>query len=620
MKTNNIHLLIVEDNPLDVRLVTELLKNSSNAYFTITHTDRIETALMKIFQERIEAILLDLNLPDSQEFTGLDKILGLYPGIPIIVLTGMADENLGVMAVQKGAEDYLIKGTINTELLVRSIRYAIERKKAEEALRLSEEKFTKLFHGNASPTSLASLRDRRIIEVNRRWQDAFGFSSNEIVGTSIGTDVEVWDRTEEMERVFRDLEENGSIKNRECEFVRKSGDRWTALLSAEVISIQGEMVVLSSLVDITERKMTEKALQESLEIFRQITENSQDIYWLMTGDLKALLYLSPAFETIWGRPAAEAYGNPLSWLEQVHQGDRGRVRESLGETMINGMDLEFRIVSAGGTERWIWARTFPIIDEAGSVQRVLGVARDITERKLVEEQLLTMQKIESIGVLAGGMAHDFNNLLTSILGNIYLAKLEVPKESRIHEYLEDSEESCLKARELSQRLIVFARGGIPVKKSIRIDEAFFKSADPPANEHVTMRYDIPGDIGLVEVDDDQIRQVFRNMVQNSIEAMPGGGDITIRARNASIGTDTPLPLKKGDYIIISIEDTGTGIPRENLAKIFDPYFTSEELSSKKGKGLGLAICHSIVSKHGGHIAVDSTVGVGTQFRIYLPAA
>jgi two-component system, cell cycle sensor histidine kinase and response regulator CckA len=247
---------------------------------------------------------------------------------------------------------------------------------------------------------------------------------------------------------------------------------------------------------------------------------------------------------------------------------------------------------------------------------------DITESKKMEEQLLRVQQFESIGVLAGGIAHDFNNLLQAILGNVSLAKMYLPTHSpeRVASLLERAEEALENAKELSYRLITFSKGGNPIRKLSSFEHILRTSMDLSLNgSHITSDILLPYDLYPVEIDEKQMTTVFSNILMNAKEAMPDGGSIKITAKNISISENDSMPLQEGDYVQISIKDSGAVIPETVLPKIFDPYFTTKKMRSQKGLGLGLPICLSIVRKHGGHISVDSKKGMGTTFHIFLPA-
>jgi len=262
-------------------------------------------------------------------------------------------------------------------------------------------------------------------------------------------------------------------------------------------------------------------------------------------------------------------------------------------------------------------RAYPIFDESGEVAMVAEHIRDITDRKKLEEEMVKAQKLESLGVLAGGIAHDFNNLLTSIMGNVSLARMLAEPGSRITGRLEEAEKASLRAKDLTQQLLTFSRGGAPVKKSASTRQLVMDSVSfYLRGSNVKSRFFIPEDIWPVDVDSGQMSQVINNLIINADQAMPDGGVITVRAENAVIGPDAVLPLSDGRYVKISVEDQGVGIPESNLGRIFDPYFTTKA----KGSGLGLATVYSIIRNHEGHIAVESQAGIGTIFHLYIPAS
>ncbi len=247
----------------------------------------------------------------------------------------------------------------------------------------------------------------------------------------------------------------------------------------------------------------------------------------------------------------------------------------------------------------------------------LILANDISERKKMEENLLRAQKLESLGVLAGGLAHDFNNFLTAILGNIYLAKLDAPPKSSVTRYLEEAEKATSRAQNITQQLLTFSRGGAPLKKMIPVQQLIEESAGFALHgSKAKSEFRLPHDLWMVEADESQIGQVIHNLVMNADQAMPGGGTVTISAENIALKDAHHLPLKSGNYIRISVTDQGVGIAEEYREKIFDPYFTTKH----KGSGLGLATCYSIIRRHDGHMTVESTLGNGATFSMYLPAS
>jgi signal transduction histidine kinase/CheY-like chemotaxis protein len=241
--------------------------------------------------------------------------------------------------------------------------------------------------------------------------------------------------------------------------------------------------------------------------------------------------------------------------------------------------------------------------------------REIVERQRAEEELLKMAKLESIGILAGGIAHDFNNILTAIQGNISLAKLASKPRDKVFKWLAEAEKASTRARDLTQQLLTFSRGGEPVRKASHIAGIVRDSCEfALRGSSVRCEFSIPEHVWAVNADEGQISQVISNLVINAHQAMPQGGVIDVKVDHSEVGPEHGLQIPAGDYVRISIEDHGCGIPEEHLSKIFDPYFTTKE----KGSGLGLATSYSIIKKHDGLIAVDSAPGCGTTFNVYLP--
>ncbi len=248
---------------------------------------------------------------------------------------------------------------------------------------------------------------------------------------------------------------------------------------------------------------------------------------------------------------------------------------------------------------------------------ILSISRDITERKKLEEELQKTHKLESIGVLAAGIAHDFNNLLAGILNSVYLSKMYIDHKSKAFKSLVSAEKAIDRATNLTRQLLTFSRGGAPVKKTTSIIEIIRESADfALRGSNVNYGHNAEDELWSVNVDAGQINQVIHNLILNADQSMPEGGTVQISVENSYLSSDTELPLKKGKYVKILVQDQGIGIEKEHLQKIFDPYFSTKEI----GHGLGLSITYSIIKQHNGLLKVESEKGKGTTFTIYLPAS
>jgi PAS domain S-box-containing protein len=286
-------------------------------------------------------------------------------------------------------------------------------------------------------------------------------------------------------------------------------------------------------------------------------------------------------------------------------------------------EVEFGEMLPDGTSRQVHVRAFPVLDEKREVRGFIEIVSDISTQKHMEEELQRVKNLETIGQLAGGLAHDFNNLLTALIGNIALARADIPPDHGSSLRLEAAENACEQARRLTNQLLTFAKGGMPVKKVIRLpkllDEACHFTLSG-TNLHYVL--DAPDNIWPVEIDSNQMNQVIHNLLVNAKESMQAnsGGKIFLVAENIVLDQDAILPLAPGRYVKVTIADEGCGIKTADLGKIFHPYFTTKNMGTDRGTGLGLTICHSIIHKHGGHLAVSSEVNRGTSFSIYLPAA
>jgi PAS domain S-box-containing protein len=279
---------------------------------------------------------------------------------------------------------------------------------------------------------------------------------------------------------------------------------------------------------------------------------------------------------------------------------------------------ESSLTVAGGQSLAVAVSVHTVQEGERSVQFL--IIRDIAERKKMQQDLLKSRQLESIAALSGGIAHDYNNLLTAIMGNISLALTSIPEDEPMYEWLSQAQDASLIAKELTNRLITFSKGGVPQKETVNI-ATLIESATEFAlsGSNISAEFTIPADLWCADVDRTQIGQAFHNLVINAREAMPDGGTIIVTAGNETAVPDGAL-RKDGRYVVVAIKDHGSGIPPEALGKIFDPYFSTKMMGDQRGMGLGLSIANSIIEKHEGKIVVHAPPGEGALFRVFLPAS
>ena len=398
------------------------------------------------------------------------------------------------------------------------------------------------------------------------------------------------------------------------------------LLAVKTPVYDGDRKIVGSqgvLLDITALKTAETAQRDSEERFRQMAESIEEVFWMTDTGKADILYVSPAYERIWGRDRDELYASPTQWLDAIVPEDRERVLEAARTKQATGeYREEYRIMRPDGTVRWIYDRAFPVKDSSGQVFRVVGAAQDITERKSLEAQFLRAQRLEAVGTLAGGVAHDLNNILAPVLMVTGLVRdnLTNPRDQELMTMVENS---AKRGAAIIRQLLTFSRGVEGARISVQLrhlikDMAHLMQETFPRN--IEIRQAAPADLWTVTADATQMHQVLMNLCVNARDAMPEGGQLTLGAENLVLNGHSPrMPSETppGPYVALTVTDTGTGIPAAVIDRIFEPFFTTKEIG--KGTGLGLSTVMGIVKNHGGLVTVESQPGKGTSFRVLLPA-
>jgi two-component system cell cycle sensor histidine kinase/response regulator CckA len=526
------NILLIEDNRAEARLLQETLKGSVLHHAQVKAVTRLVEGIEHCLSHAVDVIMLDLTLPDSYGLASLDKLQTQVPQVPVVVLTNTNDDALAVEAVRRGAQDYLVKRQVNQDLLVRSLRYAIERQQIEEALREANETL--------------ELRVQR--------------------------------RTAQLENANQLLRQ-----------------------------------------EIQERQH----FQERLILAQRAAKMGTFEWNLASGDV----IWSPELETLYGVAPGAFQNNYHRWLQTLHPDDRPDIELALQRAMTNQqpLDTEFRIFRSDDTTRWLSIQSDVFVDAEGQPQRIVGVHRDVTEKKDLQAQFLQAQRLESLGTLASGIAHDLNNILTPILGVTQLLPLKFPDLPDSTQHLLDTlESSARRGSSLIKQILSFARGVEGKRITLQLSHILQEIRliiNQTLPKSIDISLELEPHLWPVMGDVTQLHQVFMNLCVNARDAMPDGGSLRIAAQNVQFDDITAnefLEAHPGAYLRVTVTDTGKGIPPEIVSRIFDPFFTTKEIG--KGTGLGLSAVMGIVKSHGGFVDVSSEVNQGSQFAVYLPAS
>lgn len=542
---------------------------------------------------------------------------------------------VSIKAAEINAEDALIQITERLDKKVAFHTHELQkanenmkkdirkRKKIEKALRESEELYRTLIFTSPNPVIIIDL-DLKIKMVNRA---ALELSNCDDETDIIGKSAFHYIAKENQQNIIDNVEaiiSTGSLINTEFCFIKNDGTPYPAELNASVIrDSEGDPVAfLCVMRDLTEKKKVEEALEKEIELF-EVTLRSISDAVVTINKHKRIVFCNRVAENLIGLPQEQVIGCDFEAIFRFV--DRNN---KLYDAMLNlfeeGKIVNFfpdiRFISPGGKKIPIAGSGAPIRSKDSNLIGVVLVFRDISEQKKMEDELFRARNMESLGILAGGLAHDFNNILTGIITNISLAHSLLKGSEEVKELIRNAEQAALRAGRLTRQLLTFSRGGAPVKESSSIKKLITESAKfCLSGANLQCEFLLPDDLWSVEVDRGQVYQVLNNIIFNAKEAMPDGGKITLTARNIEFPLKEDKEynnlLKPGKYIIVSIQDEGSGIKEENLDKIFDPYYTTKDT----GTGLGLTSAYSIIKKHGGYIHVDSVPGKGTLFEFYLPA-
>jgi PAS domain S-box-containing protein len=508
-----------------------------------------------------------------------------------------------------------------------------ERKLAEEALWRSQQLFADIFRVSPAATILSSLGDGRCVDANEAYARLTGYTREELIG-KITVEMNIWLSAEERQRVVTELAQKGHLENVELTLRRKNGEFINTLSAGEVITLDGQRFILSFFFDITQRQRMEEELRRSRdELELRVRERTAEVY--RQAELLDLAHDAIVVRemdgviTFWNEGATEMYG----WGKE----------EALGKIIRDLLETEFpmsrdeimtKVVQEGRWEgelthtrkggkkinvlsRWALQK-----DEEGRPTGIMLINHDITRRLKLEEQLRQAQKMEAIGTLTGGIAHDFNNILAVIVINSDLALFDLSGESGIRNNLEVISKSARRGVDLVRQMLLFSRKSEKKQEILTltplIKETFrlLRSSIPTT---IQMKLHLETESDAVNADPSQIQQVILNLCTNAAYAMRGTtGSIDISLQGITFGsTDLPeADMHPGDYLVLSVKDTGSGMDEEVRNRIFEPFFTTKPVG--EGTGLGLSVVYGIVKSHRGGITVYSEPGKGSVFKVYLP--
>ena len=495
-------------------------------------------------------------------------------------------------------------------------REIVERKRAGEALRESEEKYSKLFHSNPQWLHISTFEDGRYVEVNEATREITGYERDELIGRT-SKELGLWADYEERSRLVRIAREQGGFRDQEVTLIKKNGEPASLLWSAATIEIMGTTYFINSVADITELKQAEEALLESEAKFRTLFENSKDALYINTRE-GLFVDVNQSMLNLFGYTREEMMEINKSELYTDPSKRPAVTKELEKKGFLRDYETKYKKKDGTDVNCLLTASVWQSND--GSVQGYQGIIRDISEKMRIEAQLQQVNKMEAIAVLAGGVAHEFNNTLMGIMGNIELLKMNFSKDEGIDKHLESMKSAGHRMSRLTDQLLAYAQGGKYQPKDLKLDDFVIETL--PILQHdlsptVRVETHFPK-VSYIKADNAQMQMVLSAILSNSNEAIEDKGLIRITAENKDLDEDFTKQypgLKPGHYVCLTIEDDGKGMDEETKNGIFEPFYTTKF----QGRGMGMAAVHGIVRNHDGWIFVDSELGKGTTVRIYLPA-
>jgi len=494
-----------------------------------------------------------------------------------------------------------------------------ELKQAEEELRESEEKFSKVFHYAPVLITLSNMDDGTYLDVNQTFSEVSGFSRGEAIGR---TSVDLgWISREDRMRLIEEMQAHGSVRGMDLKLLTKDKREIYCIYNGEFIQTKNLRLLLSIALDITERKRAERSLRESEESSRLLIEQAPIGIGIMQDGV--LTQVNPQFLKVFGYDSMlEVLGLPVE--EFYSPEDRSLITQRCKDRLLGKpLPVHYEVRGLKKNGESFDLEVWPTVVDYYGKPAILTFCADTTETKSLRSQLLQAQKMEAIGTLAGGVAHDFNNLLQVASGYSELLLNDKSPDHPDYDKLHTINATAKRGADLVKRLMVFSRKGDTKLRALDLNHEVTqikKLLDRTIPKMIAIELSLQGDLPVINADPVQVEQILLNLAINAKDAMPeSGGKLTIETRNVTLDEEycrVHLEAKPGQYVMISVSDTGHGMTQETVQHIFEPFFTTKGVG--KGTGLGLAMVYGIMKHHEGFINCYSEIGHGTTFRIYFP--
>jgi PAS domain S-box-containing protein len=636
-------VLLADDDRLQLRLNTVRLQYAG---YEVLPASGADEALALARRTSPDVIVSDVLMGDFDGFMLCQRVRSdpMFTAVPVVLLSahcGGAEDR--ALASHVGAHA-LVSRTPGFDDELRAVRAALSGKpstaspsepptllehhvRASDArashllgrARCAEDRYRALFQNAADAVTLLTS-DGIVVEANERWRSLLGVDPASMRGRHLG---ELAPEPDAAAGGLRGAIASGVGRARAVPIQRADGAEIFVDISASIIHLDGEPYVLAMARDVTEEIAAAKKTAESEARYRALLERMPDLIWTKTTD-GALCFATPNASRVLGYDAGELTGKrEADRLEHIHPADRAAVSGAMREFAESGkpFDVEYRHQRKDGRWTWLRNRSTARYERDGALH-LEGVVTDTTERKRLEASLQQAQKMEMVGHLTGGIAHDFNNMLAVILAYSQFIVDDLGPQDPRRADAEEIRGAAQRAAQLTRQLLAFSRRQVLEPRVVDLDATIGgieKMLRRLIGEDIELAV-VPGTAASsVRVDVGQLEQVIVNLAVNARDAMPEGGMLSLETSNVELtadGVDGPTSVPAGGYVMLTVSDTGVGIPAEAKPRLFEPFFTTK--GPGKGTGLGLSVCYGIVKQSGGAIVVESEPGVGTVFKIYLP--